>query len=879
MRDGVPRLSLLYLRLVAFLVPGYRRSDWLEEWVGELAALAERDRTGREGGYPGRWSFLLGALPHAAWTLKEEWTVDSVMQDVRYGLRILRRGPGFSLVAILTLALGIGANGAIFSLVNGLLLRSPPGVVEADRLVQIARSYDDAPRWDNWSWPAYRLIQEESDLLAGVAGFSPRTVVVGIGQETEPAGGEFVSGRYFGLLGIQPALGRVLGPMDEVAPGAHPVVVLSYTYWQQRFAGDPGVVGTTLQIGGASYEVVGVAQEGFVGVDATGSAPDLWLPAYQRPFSAGTESFQRWGSSWFYLFGRLGPGVSYPAAEASMDRISMLLREASEINGEMRVLTAPGVGLSPEERAEARQITLLLAGIAFLVLLLTCANVGNLLLARATTRGMEMGVRQALGAGRLRLVRQLVTESVALALAAGAVTVPLLMWTGGLLDQLFPMALRVSLAPDLRVYLFLGGVALAAGFLFGAVPAWATARRDLAGTLRAAGTAGGRGKTRLRDLLVVGQLAISLGLVSGAALLGGSVLNANRPDPGFDPDNLMVGFINLFATGQYEGEAVVEFQDRLLAELEAIPGVTHAALAGQAPVLGGHARTTVRAADRPDDPEAQFEAEYNVVTPGYFETLGIPLVRGRLFREPAQEAEPVAIVNQALARLYWPGADAVGQELLRGEDRLRVVGVVADVQMRSLRAPANPGVYYPHHQEVEAYMVPHVRFRGGAAAVRAGLQGAVAAVDPQVPITRITELKPGLAASLAETRTFGVVVSIFAALALVLSVVGLYGLISYGVAQRSREMGIRLALGAQGGRLVGLVLRRGLVLSVLGLVAGLGVAFGMGKALEGVLFGVTPGNPVALVASGALLLAAGTLAAWIPARRASRVDAAVSLKE
>jgi predicted permease len=867
------------LRVCSVLVPSYRRRDWLEEWTGELEVLVEHREAGRGGPYPGVVSFLLGAFPHAVWTRKEEWTVDSVVQDIRYGLRMLRRGPGFSLVAILTLALGIGANGAIFSLVNGLLLRSPPEVQEPDRLVQIARSYEEAPRWDNWSWPAFQLIAEEAEFLSGVAGFSTGSFVVGWGEELEPARGEYVSGRYFGLLGVQPELGRLLGPMDEEAPGAHPVVVLSHGFWMRGFAGDPQLLGTTIQIGGTPYEIVGVAPEGFVGVDAMGTPPELWVPAFQRTSSDGSVPFERWGSSWFYVFGRLAPETSYQVAEASMERISLLLRGASEVNEGIRALMAPGLGLTPEERAEATGITLLLGGIAFLVLLLTCANVGNLFLARATTREMEMGVRQALGAGRLRLVRQLMTESLALAVAAGLVTVPLLAWAGGFLDDLFPFALRVSLAPDLRVYLFLGGVALVAGVLFGVVPAWITARRDLSRTLRDAGTAGGRGRTRFRDALVVGQLAISLGLVSGAALLGRSVLNANQADAGFDPDNLLVGFINLRATGRYEGEEIIRFQEQLLTELEAIPGVTHAALAGQAPVVGGHASTTVRAADRPDDPAAQFEAEFNVVTPGYFELMGIPLLQGRAFFSAQEEPERVAVVNEALARLYWPEGDAVGKELLLGDELLRVVGVVGDVQMRSLRAPARPGVYYPYHQETESYLVAHLRVRGGMTGAIAGMKAAVAAVDPHLPVTRITELRAGLARSLSETRTFGMVVSVFAALALILSLVGLYGLISYGVAQRQREMGIRMALGAPGQSLVRLVLRRGVVLAGMGLALGMGAALAVGRALEGVLFGVAGGNPPALMASGALLFVAGLLAAWIPARRASRVDAAVSLRE
>ncbi|MGD2123731.1 MAG: ABC transporter permease [Gemmatimonadota bacterium] len=879
MKGEVPGWGLLLLRACSLLVPRDRRAEWLEEWMGELEALRPPGLRARREGYPGRVAFLAGAFPHALWTRREEWTLDSIGQDIRYGLRILRRGPGFSIVAILTLALGIGANGAIFSLVNGLLLRPVPGAVEPEELVQLARSYDTAPRWDNFSWPAFDLIGREAGLLEGVAGFSGSNFLVGRGENTEPVQGEYVSGGYFNLLGLVPAQGRLLGPMDEVAPGAHTVVVLSHGFWQRRFAGDPGAIGRVLHIGSVPYEIVGVAPEGFVGVDALGSPPEIWISALQRPGSTDYDTFSQWGSSWLYVFGRLGPGVDYRSAEASMEGVSQSLRNAWEGHEDIRVLMARGLGLTPEERAEGRELTLLLGGIAFLVLVLTCANVGNLFLARSMGRELEMGLRQALGAGRVRLARQVLTESVVLALGAVLVTAPLLAWGGGSLNALLPMSLRVSLAPDVRVYVFLVGVAVGAGMLFGFVPALGLVRKDLAHTLREGGSSGGRRNSLLRDGLVVGQLAISLGLISGAALLGKSVLNANRADPGFNPDNLIVGFIDLDATGRHEGEEVVRFQERLLEELERMPGVIGATLAGQAPILGGHARSTVADADRPDDPAGRYEAEHIVVTPGYFETMGIPLLQGRVLRSPAEEPEPVVVVNEALARRFWPGENAVGKTLIRRDVRMRVVGVVGDVQMRSLRAPANPGVYYPFHQEIDPYVVVQARVQGPPAAIMPALKAAAASIDPEVPLTRVTELRSGLSRSMSETRTFGLVVAVFAGLALILSIVGLYGLVSYRVAQRRREMGIRMALGAPNRDLVGLVLTRGLALSGMGLLLGLGVALGIGRTLEGILYGVGSSNLPTLAGCGVLLLLAGTVAAWIPAQRASRVNAAVSLRD
>jgi predicted permease len=869
----------LLLRAIALVVPADRRVEWKEEWEAELAALRAVRAAGDENDYPTELAFLGGALPHAMWTRMEGWTVDSVMQDLGYAARVLWRAPAFTVVAALTLALGIGANAAIFSLVNGLMLRAPAGIEDPDRLVQIARSYDQAPRWDNWSWPAAQLIRRESELLAGVEGYSNGSFVLGRGQGSEPAVGQYVSGGYFDLLGVRPALGRLIGSEDEVAPGAHPVAVLGHGLWQRRFGGDPGVIGATLHVGSSPYEIVGVAPEGFVGVDALGPLPELWVPAMQRTRSDGTPIHDRWGSSWFYAFGRLEEGASFDAAEASMDVVTARLRGASEVNEDIRVLLAPGVGLAPEERAEGKRIMLLLGGIGGLVLLLTCANVGNLFLTRAMSRTEEVSVRQALGAGRGRLARQLMTESVVLAAVATAVAIPLVAAGSRLIPSLFPLPIVTSVAPDAGVYLFMAAIGVLAGFLFGLAPAWSVAAHKVAFVLREGGTTGARARTRARDALVVGQLAISLGLVSGAALLGRSVLNARSADAGFTPDGVLVGFVNLRPTGRYNGTGVVDFQDRLLSELEALPGVLAAALASQAPVIGGHARSSVRPADRPYDAEASYEAEYNVVTPGYFETLRVPVLRGRTFREPAEEPEPVVVVNEALARLFWPDGEAVGREIDGGDGPLRVVGVVADVQMRSLRTAGRPGVYYPHHQVPEQFLVAHVRAESSTARLGPLLRGAVAVVDPEVPVTGITDLREGLARSLSETRTFGTLVSVFACLAIVLSVIGLYGLVSHTVSLRAREMGIRIALGAGGRELSAMVLRRGATLAAGGILVGVVLSLALGQALEGLLFGVSPSSPFVLGGAAVLLLLVSLGASWLPARRATRVDAAVSLRE
>jgi putative ABC transport system permease protein len=873
MTTRVPRWARWLLRASSLVVPAHRRLEWMEEWTAEVEALA-RSRRETDRDYPSMARFVAGALPHALWMRKEEWTMESVAQDVRFAARVLRRSPGFTAVAALTLALGIGANASIFSLVNGMLLRAPQGIAEPDRLVQIARSYDQAPRWDSFSWPAFELIRSESRGLSGVAGFQDQPFVLGRGAEAEQVLGQLVSGNFFEVLGARPYVGRLLRPSDDVSPGAHAVVVLSHALWTRRFGGDPEVVGQTIHLGGDSYEVVGVAAPGLTGVETIGTPPALWVPTMQHPPYYGELPFSRWGWSWIDVIGRLDGGVSFQQARASMDVVTTRLRDADSVNEDIRVLMAPGVGLDPDGRRQASQLSLLLAVIVGLVLLLTCTNVANLFLARATGRGPEFGVRVAIGAGRARLGRQILTESLLLAVVATLVAVPVVYSADRFLPALFPYALAVPVGADLRVYAFLVGIGLLAGLLFGAVPAWVESRRALADVIRDAASSGARRSTRVRDALVVGQLGLSLGLVSAAALLGRSVLNAHAARPGFEPEGLVVAWIDPAAAGREDEEEGRGLYRRLLDRMVDLPGIQRATLANQAPVVGGHSRSTVMPPGRED---VAYEAERIVVGPEYFEGLGIPILRGRGLGGFDDEPEPVVVVNEALADRFWPGEDPVGK-ILEGSGTWRVVGVAGDVQMRSLRQAARPAVYYPLVHLYQSSMVIHLRSEGSGPSPVA-LRQAVAEVDPDLPVAAIVDLRSAVTASMGETRTLGFLVGAFAGLALLLAAVGLYGLVSFGAAQRVREMGIRIALGARPDALVRLMLRRGLALAVIGVMAGLGVSWLLGQALAGLLFGIPPDDPLTLSGAALLLLATAALAAWIPARRVARVDPAASLRD
>ena len=551
------------VRAAGLLVPRGQRAEWSEEWLGELIALEEEHARGATG-LPGLLAYALGAVPHALWMKTEGWTMDSMLQDLRFSTRVLLRSPGFTLVAAVTLALGIGANASIFSLVNGLMFRSPAGIHEPDRLVQIARSYESAPRWDNFSWPAMELIRDNARALSGVAGYSQRAFVIGRGTETRQVSGQFVSGDYFEVLGVQPVAGRLLQPADDVNPGEHTVVVLSHSLWASRFGADPSIVGTTIPIGAVSYEIVGVAPVGFAGPETIGTPPAIWVPGMQRPGFNGQALFDQWGASWLNLVGRMNDGVTFEEAEASMQ-----------------------VVLSPRLRADAKQISIILVLIVGLVLLLTCTNVANLFLARAASRRSEVGVRMVLVANRGRLARQLITESVLLGLVATAIASPIVLAAGSFLPRLFPYSLNVPVGADARVLAFLLAVGIGAGLLFGAAPAWASSRRDVREALREGASTGGRRKTRLRDMLVISQLGLSLGLVAGAALLGRSVLNARSAQAGFEAEGLVAGYVDLEPTGRYDEELGRILWDRMVVAASQLPGVENATVANQVPIVGG----------------------------------------------------------------------------------------------------------------------------------------------------------------------------------------------------------------------------------------------------------------------------------------------------
>lgn len=802
-------------------------------------------------------------------------------QDVRYGLRTLARSPGFTVVAVVTLTLGIGANTTVFSLVNALLFRDPPGLEAADRLVQIGRG--QAPTFDNWSYPVYRDFRERADWFSGVAGFSGVGAVVGRGPSAEAVSAQLVSDNYFEVLGVRPVLGRGFRPDEASAEGVVAVVVLSHRLWQSRYNGDAAVLGATLPVNGRDFEIVGVAPAAFGGPDVFRRASDLWIPATMVAALYGPSAegmLERRGSSWFWVVGRLADGVSADQARQATEALyARLDEEHPELAGQ-GVRMVEGVGLRPGEREQTATISRLLLGIVALVLLIACANLAGLGLVRGAGRRGEVGVRAALGASRARVVRQMLTESLLVGLAGGLAAFLLTALVAGELPRLVPYAVSVPFDPDLKVFLFGLGIALGAGVLFGLLPSWTASRADLREAL-SGDTRGSTPRARVRTALVAVQLALSFVLVAGTGLLLRSLWRAQVLDPGFDADRIGVLSVNADRRSGYDEARGRVFFDGLREEAASVPGAEAVGLVGELPVADFHSNHTPRprgyepgsAAGPPPLP-----VFFNHADAGYFAAMGMELVRGRTFEawDHGTDAEPVAVVNETLARRFFGQDDPVGR-LLPFDARprsgaRRVIGVVADHRNHSLRNAPRAEYWVPFGRHYRGDMSLVVRARGRPEAMLPLLAERVERVDPGMPVLRAATLRQLVGGTLRETRMVSALIAIFGGVALVLAAVGLYGVTSYTVARRTREFGVRIAMGATGSALLGMVLRQGIYVGLMGLALGAGLALVALRLLRGLLFGVSPADPVSMAGGAMLLLAVALLAALVPAVRAAKVE-------
>ncbi|HKP82094.1 MAG TPA: ABC transporter permease [Pyrinomonadaceae bacterium] len=810
----------------------------------------------------------------------------TILQDIRYGLRMIAKAPGFTLLATLALALGICANTTIFSFINGLILRPLTGVKEPDRLVAVFTSDYSSGLYGGSSYPDYVDLRDQADVFAGLAAFDQTTLNASGENEAERLRGFVVTGNYFDVLGVRAQLGRTLQPSDDQPANATPVVI-SDSLWQRRFNADPATVGKTLRLNDKLYTIVGVTEPSFRGLQL-GLPPEFWLPTTASPeFTKGRRDDRG-----IQLIGRLKPGVSVAQAQTQLTTIAARLAQAyPETNlgtidrpKEPRPMTvARESRVGPEAEIAVKRVSLLLFAVVGLVLLIACANVANLLLARASARRREIAVRLALGASRGRLIRQLLTESLLLALLGGGAGLLATQWAVRLLPQFFPAndANGLDLSVDWRVLVFTLGVSLLTGLLFGLAPALQATRLNLLPALKAeAGVYGPRRRRiALRDVLVIAQLAMSLVLLVSAGLFVRSLRQALTFDPGFATDNLLTASLETRSARLSEQQGQ-EFFQQTLERAGSLPGVQSATLSMIVPLSGGGYRRNITLEGYQKQPNEDTELNTNTVGPNYFSTMGIPLVAGRDFDKQDRDGSPlVVIVNEELARRYY-GGNAVGKRLQIGSNvpSREIVGVARTARYRNLREQPLPFIYIPFGQEYQSGMALLVRTKGDPEAVVGSLQNEMRALNKDVPLFSVQTMSERIGGQLAADRMVAVLLSVFGGGALLLAAIGIYGVMGYAVAQRRHEIGIRLALGAEQRDILRLIVGQGMVLIAIGAGIGLAVALAAMQVLKSLLFGVSASDPLTFASVILVLVGVALLACYLPARRATKVDPLEALR-
>ncbi|MBA2743277.1 MAG: ABC transporter permease [Chthoniobacterales bacterium] len=811
-----------------------------------------------------------------------------MIADLRFALRMLVKTPGFSVVAFLAIALGIGVNTTIFGVVNSLLLRPLP-VANPERLVQMYTSDARIGRQPN-SYLNFVDYRTQNNVFSGLVAYQFTPMGLTIGGETTNIFALMVSGNYFSMLGVQPALGRAFVPDEDTTPNANPVIVLSHRFWK-KLGGDPSVVGSVLTLNGRSFSVIGVAPAKFGGTDV-GVTPDLWVPIAMREWVLPADDwYQNRRALMLNVFGRLKPGVSITQAEAQLQTVARQLEEAYPDTNKGRFVSllpleqakTQGIG-GPANSNGIRDVSVLLMAAAGSLLLIACANVANLLLARGTTRQREIAIRLALGAQRGRIVRQLLTESLMLAFAGGLGGVVLAYWLGDLLlSQLpaSPVPLILDPQPDARVLVFAFALAVLSGVTFGLAPAWQTSRSSLTESLRErVGTATHVSRFNLRNILVVAQIAGSLLLLVGSGLFLKAFHRAQAIRPGFRTDRVALLSFDLTLAG-YDKPRAKQALRSILEDVRRDSDVRSADFAQTVPFgFGGVSRTILAEGSSEAEGNQKFAA-VNEITPTYFSTMAIPLVKGRTFAERDTESPVprVAIISEAMAREFWPGEEAIGRRFrFFQSDAIEVIGVVQNVKLYSLGEAPTWMVYLPMHTQPQggATLVIHTAGVPGPALAEA--QRIVRRLDTHIPITYAKTMTDHLALALWPSWMGAVLLGSFGMLALVLASMGVYGVMAYSVSQRTRELGIRMALGAQAHQVLGLVVRQGMTLAVIGLCIGLLAAVGSTRLVAALLYGVNPNDPIVFAGVTLLLALAAFAACYLPARRALKIDPVVALR-
>jgi predicted permease len=813
----------------------------------------------------------------------------TLLQDLRYGLRMLWKTPGFTVVAVVSLALGIGLNTAIFSIVNVILIRPVPMVKEQSRVVWLR-----API----SYPDYVDYREQAQSFAGMAAATGTSEFsLARGGEPELIKGEYVTENYFDVLGVGALSGRTFIKEEGQTPAR--VVVLSEHLWRTRFDSDSTIIGRRISINGLAFTVVGVAPKNFIGTEA-GLDRELWVPLSMQPVLNPPEAsraadplsnrFQERDSHWLAVFARLKPGVSREQAGTELTTVARHVAEAyrgkasAETLRTVQLLSMNG-GMDPRDREEALPLAGIVMVVVALVLLIACANIASLLLARAAVRRRETAIRQALGATRPRLVRQWLTESILLGVAGGALGLLLALWANQLLVsylQTTPLA-SLDLGLDWRVLAFTLGVSVTTGIVFGLAPALQASRLDIVMALKSedAQRAGSR-RSRLRAVFVTAQVMLSVVLLVGAGLFIRSLQSANTIDPGFRVDRALTVPINLglLRYKEFEGE---NFYRDLLARVEAQPGVERASLVRFAQLGFSFAQFQVfKEGSRDKQTDEGISTGFNVVGPNYFKTMETPLLRGRDFAETDRKGAPgVVALNETLAKTLWPGEDALGKRVsVSGPDGpfLEVIGVARDGKYRSLGESPHPYIYQPLLQSYDPKMTLVVRTKGEPQSVATAVREQLRALDSNLPVADVKTLRDQLNLSLFPSRVAAWTLGGFGVLALLLAAIGIYGVVSYSVAQRAREIGVRMALGAKEKDVLRLVLGEGLFVIAVGLALGLLLAFAATRVIVGFLYGVGAADPLTFAGVPLLLGFIALVGSYIPARRATKVDPLVALR-
>jgi putative ABC transport system permease protein len=830
------------------------------------------------------------------------------MGDLRYALRTFAKSPGFSAVAVLTLALGIGANAAIFALVDRVLLRLLP--VRDPRALVLMRSpgvsqghtWSDGDDAASFSAPMYRILRDRNTALDGLVAEFPFAVSIAARGETERASGELVSGNYFQVLGVSPAMGRVLGDDDDRLAGGHPVVVLSHGYWTRRFGGDPSILNRTIVANGQPLTVVGIARHDFPGIQP-GRQADLFVPlamkAQMTPFWDGLDDPK---DHWLQLVGRLKPGLSRADAQKALAPVyrGALQEELPRIKGwdakrqqqfaERHLELLDGGHGRTVLSSDVATPLLSLMGMVALVLLIACSNLAGLLAARGAARQREYGIRLAIGASRFQLLRQSIVECLLFAVAGGGLGLLVAAWTLQALLRAFPAddGLRqLGVAIDPRVLGFAALISLVAGLLFGIAPSWRAARLDPARTLRGQGrgtTSAGREVIRLRQWLVTAQVALTLVLLVAAGLFVRSLGNLGKVDLGFQPEQV-IGFSVAPKLNGYSAERTVDFARQLTEKLGALPGVQSVAATHIATMAGSTSSGSVAIEGQDPASKEDRHARQNLVGPAYFATLGIPLVAGREFAVTDDLRAPkVAIVNETLAKKFFPGVSPLGRHIGFGGEGsappdIEIVGVVRNHKSAQVDEEDVPFAYQPYLQddkfgELTFYLRTHSDPKSLAAPIRAAVQS----VDPQLPIYDLATLHTRIEDSLVTQRIIVLLSGAFGVLAAVLAALGIYGVLSFAVAARRQEIGVRMALGADPATVRRLILKDVGRFLVIGGAIGLPCAYAVGRAVESILFGVKATDPGTFLIGTALMAAVALAAAWPPAVRAARTDAIDALR-